>query len=98
MEVHCDAFLFFCDRVGIEPFPSLREVGGGLQGVDEAKGWPSFLVALNDENRVVDVVSSRGEKTLLVRVSLLESKRELEKLGRSQSQQIHMQELLVRAS
>ena len=53
---------------------------------------------MNDENRVVDVVSSRGEKTLLVRVSLLESKRELEKLGRSQSQQIHMQELLARAS
>ena len=62
------------------------------------KRRPSFVVALNDENRVVDVVSSRGEKTLLVRVSLLESKGELEKLGRSQSQQIHMQELLARAS
>ena len=78
--------------------PSLREVGGCLQGVDEAKGWPSFVVVLNDENRVVDVISSRGEKKLLVRVSLLESKRELEKLGRPQSQQIHMQELLARAS
>ena len=65
VEVHCDAFPFFCDWVGIEPFPSLREVGGCLQGVDEAQGWPSFVVALNDENRVVDVISSRGEEKYL---------------------------------
>ena len=45
--------------------------------------------------KIVDVVSLRRKKKLLIRVSLLESKRELEKLGRPQSQQIHMQELLV---
>ena len=50
----------------------------------------------NDENRIVDVISSRGEKRLLVRISLLESKKELEKLGRPQTQQIHVQALLDR--
>ena len=98
VEVHCDAFLFFCDWVGMGPFPSLCKVGSCLRGVGEAKGWPSFVVALNDENRVVDVILSRGEKMLLVRASLPESQKDLEKLGRPQSQQIRKHYLLARAS
>jgi len=80
------------------PFPSLCKVGSCLRGVGEAKGWPSFVVALNDENRVVDVILSRGEKMLLVRASLPESQKDLEKLGRPQSQQIRKHYLLARAS
>ena len=42
-------------------------------------------------------VVKRREK-FLVCTSMQESKKDLEKLGRPQSQQIHIQELLMRAS
>ena len=46
----------------------------------------------------LELFSSSGEKKLLVRTSLEESKKALEKLGSLQSQRFRMQELLAWAS
>ena len=48
------------------------------------QGWPSFVVALNDENRVVDVISSRGEEKYLyvqtLRVTIIQMPRVMPQL------------------
>ena len=48
------------------------------------QGWPSFVVALNDENRVVDVISLRGEEEYLyvqtLRVTIIQMPRVMPQL------------------
>ena len=88
--------LVFLAMFPVPLFEILRE------GLDACTGDPRLGEAWASVQSVMEELweplLSRGEEKFLVCTSLQESKKEIEKLGRPQSQQIHTQELLVRAS